>query len=639
MLVAIFCVNIRLVSSSFAEKRVSLTLSRRTLSPSQTSLHFRNRVDHSPSLLSASLRARTAWAHNASLSSSITSPSPSADVRLWSDADIARHVDTFGTSVPMKNFWNLMYTGQIGIGQPAQQFDVVIDTGSADLWVFSAATAVAKQPYIHYYDSARSATYAAPSQPIPWQIAYGQGTCEGFLSADLVTLGDLQTQQTFAETTVFSSNFNNVDEPMDGILGSAMQAAASDHAPTVIESLFKAGKISSRAFSFVLQRNPVLVDGSMMLLGPPDASYYSGSLVWSRVISTSGMWYIMMDAIAVDGANSGWCFGGGSGKACVALMDSGTSFIGVPASRWPAILAHIIAKRPDCVERANGGGVICTNTGLQNLPTLAFRFGGHDFALAPADYMLVFDSGLRLAMMNIGASPSEQFDRFIMGDTFLKTYYTVFDEDNARIGMGSTNYSNWNTGTVAALAVGSLLIVAALVYSVQWWCKARERDQQAQQQQAQAQWSQVGLAQVPAAAALQGDYEQMGEDQPPPEAVRAIESVAGDSSVGARHSSYISVDQAEERASSNSSAASALSPSLAAPAPSTIVPLRPVSILLQRFPAPTGAATSALPPPTPPPRAPPQAAPESASQSQSDASQRQLEADELLARQLSLSDE
>lgn len=624
---------------------MALTLSRRSLSLSQASLHFRNRVDRSPSPLSASLRARTALAPNASSSSIAAASMPSsADVRLWSAADIARHVDTFGTSVPMKNFWNLMYTGQIGIGQPAQQFDVVIDTGSADLWVFSAATAAEKQAYIHYYDSARSATYSAPPQPIPWQIAYGQGTCQGFLSADLVTLGDLVTQQTFAETTVFSSNFNNVDEPMDGILGSAMQAAASDQAPTVIESLFKAGKISSRTFSFVLQRNPVLVDGSMMLLGPPDASYYSGSLVWSRVISTSGMWYIMMDAVAVDGSNSGWCLGGGSGKACVALIDSGTSFIGVPASRWPAILAHVIASRPDCVERANGGGVICSSTGLQNLPTLAFRFGGHDFALAPADYMLVFDSGLRLAMMNIGASPSEQFDRFIMGDTFLKTYYTVFDEDNARIGMGSMTYSNWNTGTVVALVLGSLLVVAALAYSAQWWCKARERDQQAQQAQAQAQWGQVGLVQVPAAAALQGEYEQMGEDQPPPEAVRAIESVAGDSSVGARLGNYGVVDQIEERASNRIAPPSPPPPpppppSSGAHASSTTVPLRPVSILLQRFPVPTGAATSASPSPALSARAQSQPASETSSQSQSDALQRQLEADALLARQLSQSDE
>lgn len=92
---------------------------------------------------------------------------------------------------------------------------------------------------------------------------------------------------------------------------------------------------------------------------------------------------------------------------------------------------HLI---PSGAEKSNGG-VICTSNGLHNLPTLAFRFSGRDFTLEPSDYMLVFDSGLRLAMMNIGASPSASFERFIMGDTFLKTYYTVFDEDNNQVSI------------------------------------------------------------------------------------------------------------------------------------------------------------------------------------------------------------
>jgi hypothetical protein len=111
--------------------------------------------------------------------------------------------------------------------------------------------------------------------------------------------------------------------------------------------------------------------------------------------------------------------------------------------------------------------VICTNNGLQSLPTLSFTFGGREFVLQPSDYMLVFDTGLRLAMMNIGPSyvtdlaqqqlflsvlaewvlfrywcvilcrPSTQFDRFIMGDTFLKTYYTIFDGMILLYGIGS----------------------------------------------------------------------------------------------------------------------------------------------------------------------------------------------------------
>ena len=117
---------ILLESSSPDQGRVRLALTRRLLSRPETQ-HFRNRGSPAPALSSA-LAAKKAAALSA------TGNALPADVRLWSYDDIARHVDLFGTTVPMKNFWNLMYTGVLGIGQPAQQFDLVFDTGSADLW-------------------------------------------------------------------------------------------------------------------------------------------------------------------------------------------------------------------------------------------------------------------------------------------------------------------------------------------------------------------------------------------------------------------------------------------------------------------------------------------------------------------------
>ncbi len=102
---------------------------------------------------------------------------------------------------------------------------MVLDTGSSNLWVPSQSCG-SIACYLHVrYDSSASSTYK--SNGSTFEIKYGSGELSGFVSNDVMSIGDIKVKnQDFAEAT---------NEPglafafgkFDGILGSAGTASRS----------------------------------------------------------------------------------------------------------------------------------------------------------------------------------------------------------------------------------------------------------------------------------------------------------------------------------------------------------------------------------------------------------------------------
>jgi len=238
-----------------------------------------------------------------------------------------------GLPIPLDSKSDAQYYGPITIGTPPQNFLVLFDTGSSNLWVPSSKCPfwqISCDLHTKYYSS-ESTTYVANGTK--FSIQYGSGAAEGFISQDNVGIAGVTVQgQNFAEIT---------DEPgiafiaagFDGVLGLAFSSISVDHVTPVWYNLLSQGLIKEPVFAFWLNRdiNAKPGQGGELVLGGVDPSHFVGSFTYVN-ISQELYWEFQSDSIAVGPTT--YC------TNCKTIADSGTSLLVGPS----AIISQINAQ-------------------------------------------------------------------------------------------------------------------------------------------------------------------------------------------------------------------------------------------------------------------------------------------------------
>ncbi|KAF9669800.1 hypothetical protein SADUNF_Sadunf13G0002100 [Salix dunnii] len=180
-----------------------------------------------------------------------------------------------GDIIPLKNYLDAQYLGEIGIGSPPQNFTVIFDTGSSNLWVPSSKCYFSIACYFHSkYKSSRSSTYTKNGNFC--EIHYGSGSISGFFSQDNVQVGDLVVKdQVFVEATKEGS-LSFILGKFDGILGLGFQEISVGNVVPLWYNMVQQDLVDDEVFSFWLNRNPEAKEGGELVLGGFDPKHFKG---------------------------------------------------------------------------------------------------------------------------------------------------------------------------------------------------------------------------------------------------------------------------------------------------------------------------------------------------------------------------
>ncbi|GLJ18392.1 hypothetical protein SUGI_0325770 [Cryptomeria japonica] len=227
--------------------------------------------------------------------------------------------------VPLKNYLDAQYYGEIGIGTPPQNFTVVFDTGSSNLWVPSSKCYFSVACYFHnYYKSSQSSTYQKDGKSC--SIHYGSGSISGFLSKDYVTVGELIVKdQVFTEATR-EPGLAFVTAKFDGILGLGFKESAINKVVPVWYNILNQELVQDPVFSFWMNRNADEGEGGEIVFGGVNPKRFKGNHTFVPV-TRKGYWQFDMGDVLISNQSTGICAGG-----CAAIADSGTSLLAGPTA-------------------------------------------------------------------------------------------------------------------------------------------------------------------------------------------------------------------------------------------------------------------------------------------------------------------
>ena len=309
------------------------------------------------------------------------------------------------------------YTTSVFVGSKNKRLRMLVDSGAASTWVMGSTCTNSSCKIHELYGPADSDTYKPTTTT--FSLQYGTGNVSGTYIQDTIGLAGFSLPIQFGVADVVSDEFNNY--PMDGILG--LSRVPNAVVPGFVSTLIDKKLLAKNIFSVNIYRASDLANNGEITFGGVDASKYTGDITYTSITAPGASWVIPIDEAGFNGKDSGL-------KGRNVIIDTGTTYCFMP----PADAVSFYANVPGATVSEDGTSyaVPCTTT----IPA-EFTFSGAKYSIPSKDWVGGKVGGVETQTMctsNIYSRSTTEDGSWLLGDTFLKSVYAVFDLDQNRIG-------------------------------------------------------------------------------------------------------------------------------------------------------------------------------------------------------------
>ncbi|CAD8072283.1 unnamed protein product [Paramecium primaurelia] len=323
------------------------------------------------------------------------------------------------------NYLNIQYYGVVKIGTPPQEFTVIYDTGSGELWVPSVGCIGCHNS--KYFTVEESKTVEVTDYVV--EIQYGKGKVYGCVVKDYVGLPQSNIHS-YMPLLLIIREAEIYGLQSDGVMG----LNNDKKVPNLFDLAQQQGLMNNSIFVMQLNQNPY-----------QSRIYYNIS---EQKLNNGTQWINSTDdefwTIPVQQAQI-LQYIINFNETQFAIIDSGTSDIMMNEEIYELVLGSLLK-----VCKKQLGIIFCPCNPNENqkqyLPDVIIISNGIKFNISYYSYIISTNPQNDYCQITLSSNKQlmNNSNFMIFGDPFLINYITIFDKENNRIGFQDSNLGIWD---------------------------------------------------------------------------------------------------------------------------------------------------------------------------------------------------